>query len=311
MDSSEIARSLRGRVPGLALESVDVAGEGDYCLALAVDDAWIFLLAKTAEASRALARTAAVLPDLAPSLPLPVPRIEHAGASADGRPAFVGYRKLPGVELSAERFRVLPRADQDRCAADLADFLRAVHGYPVEAATRAGIPTCDYPFCATEDGISEGTAPEQYRRDLARLLSYPELDRASGDACARLLAEYLDDPRNLGGPLVLLHNEVSQHHVLVDPETGRITGIIDFNGMIVGDPVRDLLYLAEEYGPAFIDTFLAHYPIADRERVLAKLRFLGVWHTALRLLWALDHRYPPGIAFRLRELRALVSDPPR
>jgi len=285
MDTAAIADLLRGRLPGVTVGSVAAAGEGDYCRAVLVDGEWIVLFAKTAEAARALAR-----------------------AAADSRPAFVGYRALSGVELAAGRFRALPAADQERCATDLAGFLRAVHAFPVEAATRAGIPTCAYPFCATEDGTSEGGAPEQYRRDLDRLLSHPELDRPTGAACARLLAEHLDDPRNLAQPLALLHNEVSQDHVLVDPATNRITGVIDFNGMVVGDPVRDLLYLAEDYGPAFVDAFLAHYPITDRERVLATLRFLHVWHTALRLLWALDHRDGPGIARRLRQLRDLVGE---
>jgi hypothetical protein len=83
--------------------------------------------------------------------------------------------------------------------------------------------------------------------------------------------------------------------------------------VIIGDPVRDFLYLYEEYGLPFMAQFLDHYPVPDRRSLLARLHFYREWHTALRLLWAVEHRYERGIILRLAELdelRQQSTNPP-
>jgi aminoglycoside 2''-phosphotransferase len=305
-----IADDLRVSLPDFAAATIELAGQGDYCRAYSVDREWIFLVARHAEGARSLAQAAALLPVLAPTLPLAVPVVAYSGRTNVGGHAFVGYRQVRGVELTAERFRALSARDQGRCAADLARFLRQMHGFPVEVARGLGIVECAYPFAATEDGLSAGTVAAQYRRDLDRLLRFGVLDQATRNFCERIVAEHL---AARPAPLVLLHGEVSGDHVLYDPATGQLTGVIDFNGVIIGDPVRDFLYLYEEYGLPFMAHLLEHYPVADRRELLTRLHFFREWHTALRLLWALEHHYERGIAVRLvelGELRQQVAAPP-
>jgi aminoglycoside 2''-phosphotransferase len=307
MNADVFAAALRERLPELRFGAAELAGEGDYCAAFATDGDWIFLVAKGAEATRSLERVAALLPALAPTLPLAVPEVVYSGRLREDGPAFVGYRKVAGVELTGERFRALPAAERERCAAELAAFLRQIHRYPVEESQRAGVVACPYPFAATEDGLDMGPAAEAYRRDLDRLLAYPQVDEPVGGYLRRIVDDHLADPRLSAIEPVLLHGEVSGDHVLHDPATGRLTGVIDFNGVVIGDPARDLLYLAEEYGPAFIAALLAHYPADDPAYLLTRLDFYRQWHAALRLLWALDHGYEPGIARHLAHLRELAG----
>lgn len=305
MNLEATSNFLVGSVPDLAIDSIEVAGDGDYCRAYNINREWLFLIAKHPEGSRSLERVSGLLPALAPTLPLPIPRITYAGRASECFPAFVGYPKIQGISLTAERLRGLSGEDQARCAADLAVFLRGMHCFPLDAARQAGIPVCAYPFAATEDGLTDGTAEEQYRHALERILSYTLLDQAMRDFCQRIVAEHLEGAPAEVVPLALLHGEVSSDHLLIDPATRRLTGVIDFNGAIIGDPVRDLLYLYEDYGVVFLVSILDHYPIADRPRLLAKLHFFHAWHTVLRLLWALDHQYSPGIRQRLKELREI------
>jgi len=301
-----LAQEMQASLPDLLIDSVELAGEGDYCEAYCVNRDWIFLVSKHPEAARSLERAAALLPELAPTLPLAIPRITYFGRLADQGRAFVGYPRIAGTELTAEQFHALPRRAQERVAADLAGFLHQIHSYPLDLARQAGVPTCDYPFCATEDGLTEGPAAGQYQCDLERILRYPLLDQPLRDYCRQIVGRHLDDPDNRDLPMTLLHGEVSQDHVLFDASAGRITGVIDFNGVVISDPVRDMLYLYEDYRLPFVDLFLRHYPTdGDRSRLLARLHFYHEWLTVLRLLWALDHQYPQGIERRLREMRAL------
>ena len=291
--------------PEAGIRTVEAAGDGDYCAAYAVDHEWIVLAAKTEEAVRSMERAAALLPELGTtvSLEIPIPIAFRKGTQS--APALARYRRVPGVELVADSLQRLARRDQERGAADLALFLRQVHSFPVERARRAGVPVCSYPFCTTERGVAEGTAEEEYRRDLDRLFHRRELDRRTRDYRRRIVEEHLSSLRESKGALCQLHTELSEDHVLWNPSTARITGVIDFSGMVLGDSVRDLLYLYEEYGPPFVDLLLDRYSLGDRPDVLARLRFLYRWHTALRLLWAPEHRYEPGIALRSEELRRL------
>lgn len=299
-----IAADLRASLAAFPGATVEPAGAGDYCWAFVVDGAWIFLVARHPEGERSIARAAALLPTLAPALPLAIPDIAHTGRTGGGH-AFVGYRKVGGVELTGARYRELGRAARDRCARDLARFLGALHQFPPDVARGRGIIPCPYPFAAIEEGLRAGTAEEEYGRDLERLLGAGVLDRGTGDYCRRILAAHLGDRRNPEIRPVLLHGEVSGDHVLHDPQTGELTGVIDFNGLIIGDPARDLLYLYEDYGLPFLATFLRHYPVADRRHVLARLHFFHEWMTALRLLWVVEHNHPQRVAPRLQRLRAL------
>src|SRR4051794_36060671 len=74
-------------------------GEGDYCRAYSVEQAWIFLVARHAEAARSLTRAAALLPILASTVSLPIPVVAYSGRTGVGGHAFVGYRKVSGIEL--------------------------------------------------------------------------------------------------------------------------------------------------------------------------------------------------------------------
>lgn len=110
MNPESIAAILRASVPELGIESIELIGEGDYCQAFALNREWIFLVAKNPEASRSLERAVALLPTLAPTLPLPIPEITYHGeAAADfGASTFVGYRKIHGIELTSDRYQALP-----------------------------------------------------------------------------------------------------------------------------------------------------------------------------------------------------------
>jgi aminoglycoside 2''-phosphotransferase len=302
MEDAVITEALLASAFDPASTVVESAGAGDYCRAYRIDNEWIFLIARHDEGTRSLQRAASLLPALKPTVTLPIPDIAHAGAVGDPARGFVSYRTIPGIELSAERYQRMPAETQRQCAVDLARFLREVHAFPISEAKRLGIVACGYAFCATEDGMTVGPTEAQFRRDLDHALECPHIDQPARDYCACIVDEFLEDARHHPLPRALLHGEVSADHVMVDPDTHSISGIIDFNGLIIDDPARDFLYLYEDYGLDFMDTFLSEYGVHDREPVLRRVHFYHQWLTVLRLLWAWDHQYEPGIRRRLTEL---------
>jgi Ser/Thr protein kinase RdoA (MazF antagonist) len=162
-----------------------------------------------------------------------------------------------------------------------------------------GVPICGYPFCRTEDGILKGDAASQYTQALERLLSYQSLDDQTRAYCSHLVERLLsakDDSQTL------VHGDLSQDHVLFDPESGRITGVIDFSDAIITTRLLDFTYLYHSYGRDFFEHLISYYPTDDRQQTTEQVRLLHAWYIALRLLWSLEHDYRPGIEANMQLL---------
>ena len=302
MPSDDITRVVQTCFPDRPAVPVRPAGDGDYCRAVLVGGEWIFLFAKHAHASACLDRLARVTSYLAVNAPLPLPVVVYHGR-VDGQ-SYVGYRAIEGQPLKTVPSSARSRLVRQALVSDLAAFFRHLHGFDIDRARALGVPQSDYAFSMRDDHFLSGPAQDLYRRDLEALRSSPagspELLAFLEEALDRHLARANEDSPGLA----LLHDEVSGDHVLVD-SAGRVSGIIDFNGMRIGRPARDFLYLYEEHGRAFALELIEDYGLIDPVRALQELEFLRVWHALVRLLWMVEHAHGPGIDRRRRELEDL------
>ena len=300
-----LEQRIHDSVPDFLIESIEFEGEGDFCRAYTVNNHWIFRFAYNDEGSRSLEREIALLPRLVVAIRMPIPGITHSGRQQENGLAFVGYPKITGAELTRERLLALEPLAQEECARDLARFLRELHSFDAGVAQELGVPSCDYPFCRTEEGIRKGTSTDLYNRELDRLLSYPAMDEERRAYCKSLVEKLLDGHSDGDLPAALIHGDLSQDHILFDPETERISGVIDFSDAIISSPLLDFMYLYHAYGEEFFALLLSHYPVSNPAQILARVRLLHQWYVALRLLWALDHDYQRGIEIGLRQLDLL------
>ncbi|WP_083939178.1 phosphotransferase family protein [Deinococcus apachensis] len=308
MPSSSLSDVWRACFPHGPHPDVAPAGEGDYCRAFLVDHTWLFLFARHSLASECLDRVARVLPLLAEDSPLSIPAVEYHGHLAGL--AYVGYRCLPGTELTAGQFEGLPPDARRSLVMALAAFFGHLHAFDPARAAGLGVPVREYPFAMREAELLQGPPEELYRRDLEALAAWPGEHAALLSRLKDALARHLEAIVKSAQPLVLLHGEVSGDHVLHDSRTGRVTGIIDWNGMVVGRPARDFLYLYEQYGREFVTDLLREYGRLPLEDTLRELHFLHVWHTLLRLLWAAEHGDPARGEGLRRRLHALLETSP-
>ena len=235
-------------------------GRGADSVAYVLDGQWVVRFPLTENAQRTLRRELALLGDLAPALPLPIPAFAHV-RRRDGQLEYAAYPVLRGEPLRAA-------AADEEILASLAAFLTALHAYPVAAAREAGV---------TEELISGGyhAAQRDLPRQLAGLLSAAEV--------ARLDALFAEHERRHPPRTALLHSDLKPEHVLVDG--GRVTGVLDWGDISLGDPDFDLAVIGIFFGSELLDRLLAHLPDRDPELVRDKARFF----TTLR--WLQDIRY--------------------
>ncbi len=219
--------------PEARVDSVVQLGEGTDNLAYEVDGELIVRWSKErdAEARAALVdREARLLTAIAAISPLPVPEPSFTVPEQ----GCLAYRKLQGVPLldlpQQQRF-----SHRTSVAATLGDLLTALHAAPVEDMTEL-VESDGRPLALWREEAAEtyaaitGEVPLVYRRRVEAFLDAP--------------------PPAAGWTPVFSHNDLGIEHVLVDPDTWAVTGIIDWSDAAIVDPAIDFGLLYRDLGPA-------------------------------------------------------------
>ena len=167
----------------------------------------MFRFPRRAGVEAALEAEIALLPAIAPALPVDVPWFEHISRN----PLFVGYRMIRGA----------PLVDED--AGRVRSFLDALHafdpsGLPVE---RPGWVEAYRDQCVEFERLVLPLVDQDLRVQAKRLF---------GDA--ETLVDF--EP-------ALLHADLGPAHLLV--RDGRLAGVIDWGDARVGDPALDYAWL--------------------------------------------------------------------
>lgn len=278
-----LVRSLLAQFPDLDPQSLRPFAEGwDYSI-WAVDERWAFRFPRREMAVPGTRREIAVLPELAPLLPIPVPDPIFVGEPADGFPwPFFGSALLPGRELADADLEDAARVEVGRT---LARFLRVLHDaevdyeLPTDANRRADMKTR---VPKTREQLADLEAEGIWRRP---------------DSVDRLL----DDAERLPGSQVsaVVHGDLHFRQVLVDGNA-RPTGVIDWVDVCRSDPAIDLSMLWNYFPAEGRQAFLDEYgPVSDEQLVRARV-------VALSLSAALAH-YGHGEGFLTIEREALAG----
>jgi len=218
-DVALVRRLLAGQFPQWAELAIDpVASYGtDHDIYRLGDDLAI-RLPRIGWATNQAAKEAEWLPKLAPQLPLAVPVQLAMGHPAEGYPfEWSVYRWLPGESADGTI------DDLDRAAVDLAAFVNALRQIDATGA---------HPRPARGRGAPLAELDEQVRRSIAELD-----DRIDADATILSWEESVDAPR-WDGEEVWVHGDLLPGNLLV--VDGRLSAVIDFGGLNVGDPACDL-----------------------------------------------------------------------
>lgn len=261
-----LKRALRDQFPHVAWEGLEPLGSGWEFDAWVTPDGWVFRFPRRREALGQLAREGAVLelvrPVLAPDVA--VPRPELRGEPGPHFPwPFAGHRLVAGVAADTPGLPLHPRLPDQ-----LGRTLGRLHAIPEEAARRAGV-----------EPDREG--PRAWGREAREVVERvrglaPEVDRG-----VRWLLD-APPPPELRGPLRLVHNDLATEHVLLDPETGVLRGILDWTDAALADPALDFVFLQTWRGWPFTERVLRAYSGEVDEGFVSRLLYLG---RALSLVW--------------------------
>jgi aminoglycoside phosphotransferase (APT) family kinase protein len=218
-DVALVRRLLAAQFPEWAeLEITPVSSYGTDHDIYRLGDGLAARLPRIDWATRQAAKEAEWLPRLAPHLPLALPVQIARGQAAEGYPFdWSVVEWLPGTNANDSI------DDLSRAAVDLAAFVRALRGIDTADAPQRRRGARGAPLAELDDSVRKSVA----------LLD----ERFDREATLRAWEESLDAPA-WDGDEVWVHGDLLPGNLLV--VDGRLSAVIDWGGLGVGDPACDL-----------------------------------------------------------------------
>ena len=261
LDAAEARALLNQAFPDLSVAQVDPLDEGFDNTAFLVNGALVFRFPRREMALPGFAREAAVMPRLAPRLPVAAVHPTHIAGPTGGFPwPFVGYPLVRGRECAG-----LDDGARARLAGPLGRLLAALHAPALAAELGPELPG------------------DLFRRaDMAVRVPRAEAWLAEAEADGPLpgsaaLWGALDEARGL--PAIpgraVVHGDLHFRHLLVDDDDA-LCGVIDWGDLHLGDPALDLEVVWAVLPPAARPAFFAAYGDVD-DATLRRARVVAIY----------------------------------
>lgn len=267
---AERARALIGRrFPEFGASRLRRLGQGWDNAAYLVDERAVFRFPQRGIAAPLVATEVAVLPLLAPHLPLAIPDPRWIGEPQSDYPwRFAGYPLLPGTPIDVA---APDDAARSRFAPALGAFLRALHALDPLPLREAGLPPDRI------GRLDPGKRLPQSRERLAALEHRGALSATEARAVREILER--DAPASETQRLTVVHGDLYARHILLDDQRAAVA-IIDWGDVHFGDPAVDLAIVHELLPPHAIAAFYEAYgPI--EETTWKNARWRATHHAAL------------------------------
>lgn len=210
---------------------------------------YVFRFPQRAVAAPLIEMEAAILPLIASELPASIPVPRFRGTSARSYPwAFAGYEMLAGQTGCSLQLDATIRSN---LAAPLANFLRRLHTIDPSEAIQRGLPP---------DTLGR---MDHEKRLPATLKRFAELQDAGliDNPASFLEAMQRISPINGEGKKTIVHGDLYARHVLI--ENGKLSGVIDWGDMHLGNPAIDLRIAFLMLPPDAHKTFRDEYGSID------------------------------------------------
>lgn len=248
--------------------------QGRRAVTTVVEGRWLDRVPRFRAVAARLRAETALLPRVAPLLPLEVP----APIVLDEEPLRVRHHLLPGPTVAP---RTLTADDGRR----LGELLRALHNLPVSVFVETGVPD---PTAARAALLVE--LERMFHLVLPQL---PDDLQGAGQDLLRRVA--LPPPAT-----VLVHGALAERHLTT--RDGGVSGVLDWTQARAADPAVDLAWPLFGIAEEVAEEVAAAYAVSDVElsRALDWHR-LAPWYDAL---WGLAHPGEADVEASLREAEA-------
>ncbi|MEH7334326.1 aminoglycoside 3'-phosphotransferase/choline kinase family protein [Neobacillus drentensis] len=267
-----IKKMIISNFENMKINHIMQLGEGWMSRAYLINHEVVFRFPKEKAGAIDTEKEIKALPNLKKHLSLNIPEFIYCGKQDNGYP-FVGYRLLPGEPMDEQLFYTLPSETKNKIAHQIAEFMDQISSFSVEQAKNLNIPEKNfYQFYLETFNEVKEKAFTKINQDMQTYISFR-------------FGTYLENKNHFRYSPMLLHADLSMDHLLFDKERQKLTGIIDFGDMKIGDPDYEYLYLLEECGEEFTKKVME---LRKEENVQHKFEKLSFFLTADNVVLLLE-----------------------
>jgi subfamily B ATP-binding cassette protein MsbA len=285
---------IQNRFPELEIHHVTPVPLGTDNTTIEINDELIFRVPRSPDTIEQLLIEMRLLPALETALSVQVPHFEYVWP---GNPlACGGYRKIRGVPLSEKKITPELLAS---LVPDLTTFFNQLHSFSPERAMELGVLGGDPQWWRQL---------YQQRYQPIRECVFPLLPPEIRQRARQLWERFLTDDENFLFEPVLLHCDVRKEHIIYDDIKQRVAGVIDWGDVIIGDPARDFMDLATQFGYNFVAALLEEYSGIIDNRFWQRLHFYQQYDPYSAALWALQDQNEARLMECLAQIEAAISD---
>lgn len=247
MNVGTVLDNIRTSIPELLIESYDYIDTGQNNIICIVNNEWVFRFPRHTEEVSAQKKEIAALKVIQKHSPLNMPKVEYQFMDSNTiGSVYSGYRKIEGTSFTSSVYK---RANnKGELAEQIGKFLSMLHTIELSEFSSVGL-------CVLDD---HKFFEQMYSDVKNKLLAYMRQDAA--ETVRTHFEEYFAGAKSSKAKRCVIHGDFGPTNILY--KDGRISGIIDFSSICIGNPVMDIACLIGKfgYGESFLEKMKLVYP---------------------------------------------------
>jgi aminoglycoside 2''-phosphotransferase len=261
---------IRETYPKLNFENYRVYGWSWNSYVIELDGSLIFKIPKTEKSETALEREILITDLLSKHLSVEVPRYKYREKYNDTM-LVAGYTKIEGEPLTNQQYAgknigigLRTIRAKSHIYSQLSEILAELHSLPIKKFKVKGLPD--------EQG-------ERWKDRFEMLYykihdsAYPLLKKRMRNKIEKAFKTFINEESNFEFTGRFIHGDFGGWNILYDPRSKNITGIIDWENAVIGDPAFDFSELLYDFGAEATEKILKHYKLDTDPGLLERMNF--------------------------------------
>lgn len=229
---------ISGMYPNINDERVQIFNDGWDYVVFVIDGQKAVRFPRRPDYAKKLPVEVAFLNHFSSQFPVSVPQLV-LHTDENGLP-YVTYDFIPGVQFKKNVFKTFSETELRQIARQIGGFLDKLHSFPTDRAKKLGVKQV------------ESLDMWQNKFEKIKYSVFPHISKTEQGWATSLFNDFFEKVRKNPLPLVVIHSDIMPEHIIVNPETHTLSGIIDFGDIEIGDPAYDFAFIAK-YGKDFLN----------------------------------------------------------
>lgn len=207
------------------------------------------------------------------------------------------YEFIKGMHLSKELAATLAEQELIIIATEMGRFLTKLHSFSLSQARDMGMDELD--------PIKYGDYFKEFLKKDKEII-FPLLSTDEQVWIEKLIKDFTDLTRDKPFEVKVTHFDMLPEHIIIDTETHKLNGIIDFS-LRIADPARDFTFF-DRYGDIFLQTVYEKYDLSKDEYFDRRRKFYAGNLSVVNFYQSLERKDDKMIKIHLAQLKEYIKD---